>query len=455
MLLMATAIGAAQTPLASAGSAGGAVDDGGASSRWTLGRALERALEFNPELLAAKHEFERQEGVRLQVRARMLPNLSASGGVNERGEGLVDISPSQRLLPPSPETAVALYGYDVRLEVRQLVFDGLSSWNQIKRQELVTKQAYLTLHSTVMRTATLVRQTFDAIQMRSAFRAAEQRRLEEFVQLVDLTKRKHAVGEIPEFEALRAEAELQGARAELAEASRMLGEAEQSFRRLLQLTDTGVLQLDGPFLPRPFSLPLMEAISQARANRPDLEGARLAVEAAKRNEASITGRYLPRVEVFASYGTRTSYYNSSIRLEGWTFGAAGQWNLFEGGATRGQQISLRAERRAAESKLADTEHQITSRLRELYQGLDHARVAMEAQERSVSLSERASRDARRLYEVGQASLEQVLQAGLTQRRAESRYGEAVHNFNALVAEIEFSVGGQLGDSAALPEVWKP
>lgn len=386
----------------------------------------------------------------------MLPTVSASAGVNERDQGLVDLAPSQRLLPPSPETSVALYGYDVRLEVRQLVFDGLSSWNQIKRQQLLTKQAYLNLHATVMRTATLVRQSFDAIQMRTALVAAEVRRVEEFVKLVDLTRRKHAVGEIPEFEALRAEAELQGARAELAEAQRGLGQAEQGFRRLLRISDMGVpLRLDGAFVPRPFVLPIADAISQARANRPDLEGAVLAVEAAKRNEASQTGRYLPRVEVFASYGTRSSYYNSAIQLEGWTLGAAGQWSLWEGGATKGQKLSLRAERRAAEARLADTEHQITSKLRELYQGLEHARVAMEAQERSLSLSARAARDARRLYEVGQASLEQVLQAGMTHRRAESRYGEAVYNHNALVAEIEFSVGGRLGDSVDIPGQWKP
>jgi len=428
----------------------------GSGSTWTLEQALARAMEFNSDLLAAKHEFERQEGVRLQVRAGLLPVVAASAGANERGQGLVDIPPSQRLLPPSPETSVALYSYDVRLEVRQLVFDGFSSWNQIKRQQLMSKQAYLTLHATVMRVATLVRQAFDSIQLRTALLAAEQRRVGEFEQLVELTKRKHAVGEIPEFESLRAEAELQGARAELAEARRGLAQAEQSFRRLLQLVDGGGnLALMGAFEARTFTLPLGDALGQARANRPDLEGAVLAVEAAKRNETAQNGRYLPRVEVFASYGTRSSYYNSSIRLDGWTFGAAGQWSLFEGGANRGRKLSARAERRAAESRLADTEHQITSKLRELYQGLEHARATMEAQEKSVQLAARASRDARRLFEVGQASLEQVLQAGMTHRRAESRHGESVYEFNALIAEIEFSVGGRLGDSLVLPEAWKP
>lgn len=423
---------------------------------WTLERALERAMEANGELLAAKHEFERQEGIRLQVRARMLPTVAISGSANQRQQGLVDEAPSQRLRPPTPDSAVALSSYDVRVEIRQLVFDGFGTWNQIKRQQLVAKQSYLSLYTTALRTAAQVRQAFDAVQMRTGMVNSEQRRVEEFEQIVSITARKQAVGEIPEFELLRAEAELQGARAEMADASRALGQAQQAFRRLLQISDQGeALRLSGAFQPREFKLPLDEAIGRAVANRPDLEGAALAVEAAKRNERAQKGRYVPRVEIFGNYGARSSYYDSSYRLEGWTVGTAGQWSLFEGGAGRGQEAVLRAERRAAEDKLIDTRHQITSRLRELYQGVEQARAAMESQAKSVNLATRASRDARRLFEAGQANLEQVLQAGVTRRRAESRYSEAVYIFNSLVADIEFSVGGQLGDSVPLTTRWKP
>jgi outer membrane protein len=423
---------------------------------WTLERALDRAMEANGELLAAKHEFERQEGIRIQLRARLLPSLALSGATSDRSQSLVDEAPSQRLVPPSKDTAVALSNYDARIEVRQLVFDGLSSWNQAKRQQLLTRQSYLTLYTTAIRTATQVRQGFDAIQMRASMLASEQRRVQDFEQLLKVTTRKQAVGEIPEFELLRVDAELQGARAELADAARALGQAEQAFRRLLQVVDNGQpLRLSGRFVPRDFKLPLDEAIQRAVANRPDLEGAALAVEAAKRNERAVKGRYLPRIEVFGSYGSRSSYYDAGNRLNGWTVGAQGQWSIFEGGAGRGQDAVVRAERRAAEDKLTDTRHQITSRLRDLYQGLQQAQVAMEAHARSVSLAARSSRDATKLYEAGQANLEQVLQTAVTFRRAESRHAEAIYIYNSLVADIEFSVGGRLGDSVPLTPRWKP
>jgi outer membrane protein len=444
---------AVNTTAATAGIAGPQA----AGERWTLERALARAVEANPDLLAAKFDVERQEGARLQVQARLMPSVTASVGMNQREQALIDVSPSQRAnpLPPSPDTAVALFGYDMRIEVRQVLFDGFANWNMAKRQRLLGKQAYLALCGTVAHTVSLVRQGFDAILLRTAAVTAEQRRVEEYEQVVKWTSRKQSEGDVPEFELLRAEAELEGARADLAEAVRSMGQAEQSFRRLLQISDTaGTLQLEGKFEPRPFSLPLDEAINQARANRPDLQAAVIALEAARRNQLADTGNYLPKVEAFASYGSRTSYYTSSIRLTGWTYGVTGQWDLFEGGAARGRRISLRADRRGAEARLAEIEQGIVSKLHELYQGLQQARVAMEAQEKSVGMSARASRDARRQYEVGSANLEQVLQAGMTFRRAESRRNEAVYSYNSTIAEIELALGGQMADSVKVPDTWK-
>lgn len=425
---------------------------------WTLERALTRAMQANPDLLVAKHELERQEGAKWQIQAQLLPSLAATASASHRQPSMVDTPPDPTNRgPPSEErnNGVALARYDMRIEVRQLVFDGLSSWHQVKRQELLSNQAYLTLRATVLRVVSQVRQAFDAVLMRNAVVEAERRRVEEFAQVVSWTERKHAAGEIAEFELLRAEAELQGARAELAESIRQLGEAEQGFRRLLQLSDlSGRLVVEGEFRAREFALPIEDALAQARANRPDLAAADAAVKAAHRNQLAMIGGYLPKVEVFAGYGASSSYYNSENLLSGWTVGAAGQWSLFDGGTNRGRRIALRAERRIAETRLGELQHEIASKLRELYQSLEQTRVSLDSQTRSLDLAARASRDAQRLYELGQASLEQVLQAEMTHRRAMSRMSEVVYSHNAIVAEIEYSVGGQISDSLTVPEIWK-
>ncbi len=421
-------------------------------AEWDLPAALDRAMQANPELVSARLEAEREEGGRLQLRARLLPRVTAYASTDEREDALIDRSPFEFGLPPSQRAAVAKWGYDVRIEVRQMVFDGLATWNYLERQNVRRRQALLRVTSVANEVVAAVRQSFDAVLVRRIQLAAEAQRVADLTQLADYAARKQAVGEIAELDLLNARSLLEGAKAEQADLERELTLAEQQFSRLLQLPpDTAPLRLAGEFAPRVFSLEYSAALSLAFKHRPDLESAALAVEATKRQQYALRGEYLPRFEGFASWANRSSYYNSSRDLSGWTVGASGTWNLFDGGDLRGRRLSARAERRIAETKLGDLELQVGSRLRELYQGLAQSRKAMTAQDTSRQFAARAFQAARRLYENGQASLEKVLQAQMISRQADNRYLDAVYRYNSLVAQIEQAIGGAAQDSG--PAAW--
>ena len=420
-------------------------------AEWSLDLAIQRAMVANPEVLSARYEAEREAGVKLQVLAQLLPRVSASASTDERQDSLVDMTPDQFNVP-SRRTATAKWGYDVRVEVRQLVFDGLSTWNDVARQRIKQRQAVLRLSAVANEVVAGVRQSYDAVLVRRAQLMAERQRVADLSQLADYAARKHAVGEIAELDSLNAQSQLQSARAEQAEIERDLIAAEQQFARLLHLPpDSGELRLAGGFVAREFALEYSTAVSLAFKRRPDLESAQLAVTASKRQQYALHGDLLPRFDVFANWAKRSSYYNSSYELDGWTVGASGTWNIFDGGGMLGRRKAALAERRLAETKLDDIELQIGSRLRELYQGLAQTRQSMAAQDASRQLAARAFQAARRLYENGQASLEQVLQAQMMSRQAENRYLEAIYRYNATVAQIEQAIGG----TENAPAAWKP
>src|SRR5690606_3632663 len=140
----------------------------------------------------------------------------------------------------------------------------------------------------------LVRQAFDAVLMRQQVLATQRRRVEGLQQIVDVTRRKHGAGEIAEFELLRAETELQAAVAEVAQARRGLTEAEEIFRRLLQLpAGQGPLRLDGTLRKRTFTMDLQAAVRAARSRRADLQSAELQVDAAKLQQRAVMGGFAP------------------------------------------------------------------------------------------------------------------------------------------------------------------
>jgi outer membrane protein TolC len=195
---------------------------------WTLPAALDRAMQANPELVSARLEVEREEGARWQVRARMLPRVSAVASTDERDSSLIDRSPSEFNQPPSQRSAVAKWGYDIRIEVRQMVFDGLATSNLVERQRLRREQAELRIASVANEVVTAVRQSYDAVLVRRAQLAAETQRVADLSQLADYAARKQAVGEIAELDLLNARSLLETARAEQADIERELTLADSS-----------------------------------------------------------------------------------------------------------------------------------------------------------------------------------------------------------------------------------
>ncbi len=445
-----------------AGAQAGPVPTGGippAGQPWTVDLALQRALEANADFLAAKAEYERQGGVRIQVRARMLPQLNIVASTDQRDRSLIDRSKDEldqkTKFPATKESAVAVSAYDARVQLQQLVFDGLESWHQTKRYKALETQARFMMEAVAHQTVALTRQAFDAVLWRRGALAAQEERVSALQRVAEWTQKKQRLGEVADYENFRAQAELKLAEAARAQALSDVAKAEQSFRRLLMLPDGGAtetpLLLEGELHPRTLGWTLPEAISMAHARRPDLSAAMASVQAARYGVRAAYGGYLPKVQATFGYQARSSYFDTSHRLDGWTGSLAASWAIFDGFENRGRLRSELATKRAAETRLAELELQIDSQLRELYAGLDLARSAVEAQRVAADLGKRSLAQARRLQELGQASLEQVLQAELTSRQGELGLLEAIFSHNATVAQIEYSIG----DGFEAPEGGRP
>ncbi|MBI4659566.1 MAG: TolC family protein [Verrucomicrobia bacterium] len=418
--------------------------------QWTLEKALQRALEANPDLLAAKLEYERQQGIRVQVRARLLPQLNVSASRDKRDVGLIDRTASELTLPANERSFVASSSYDARVELRQLVFDGFGAWNQARQHKALEDESRLAMETVAHRTVALVRQAFDAVLWRRDALAKEQLRVVALQQVVDWTVKKQEAGEVPEYEKFRAQAELKLAEADRTQTQTNVAKAEQYFRRLLMISDEvgpgKPLLFEGELRPRSLAWTLSEATSMAQVRRPDLAAAAARLKAAQYALRGARSDYLPRIEAYAAYGARSSYFDESHRLDGWSGGAAARWNIFDGLETRGRIRAQLAGQRIAEVRLEELGFQITGQLRELYAESEQWRSSMDAQRVAADLAGRALVQARRLQELGQVGLEPVLQAELTSRRAQMGLLEAIFNYNAVIAQIEFSVGGRIESS---------
>ncbi|HRE80669.1 MAG TPA: TolC family protein [Opitutaceae bacterium] len=411
---------------------------------WSLDTAISRALLANPTIVEAKLMVQRQASLLVEAGSRRLPQVAVTGMHDWRDPGLLDAGNNVTV---DPRTTLADRSYDVRLEVRQLLYDhgGISA--TVRREKIQNVQTKMALQLAAYRTVSLVKQHYDAVLYREATLANAQRRERSIRQVAEFTERRWKLGEQPELENLRAATELKLAQADVVRAQRDLQQVRIGFARQLYLPAASdpetAYVLSGELTAADFTLPRDEAMGMAIARRLDLQTAQLQLEIAGEVLKAVRSDAFPKIEATAGYGYRSSYYRYDRQLDGWTLGVSGRWPIFDGNAVRARTQAYRAEQRVAQVRLEDMELKVKTEVAELYAGLDLARTALAAQKEAVVLAEKSLAQARRGYELGQATLEQVLEIENVLLRSQNAYAEAVLSLNATVAQLEYGVGGVL------------
>jgi outer membrane protein TolC len=416
------------------------------SAPWTVEAALARALESNPDVQVALANVQRQDGLRLQGAATLLPKVGITASLDRRDEGLIDRTARELQNagnPLTPLTPIATRGYDARIEVRQSLFSGLNNWSQVRRLAILHKKASLDARDLYLRVASQVRQAFEAALVRQTLVKVRRDAVQDLEQLATVAQKRFGAGELSEFDSLRAQTALKSAEADLAQAESDLARAHEMFCRMLyiEVPDGGV-RLDGTVLALDYAETFESALNRARAGRLDVRAAELQLEAAKLSQRGAMAPFLPRLEAFGSYGYRSSYYDYGRQLEGWTVGVVGRWDIFDSGQTVGSVRVQKADRRVAEIRLAEAQRQVGSQIRELFSTLDQSRTVMAAQASARDLGERSVREARKLFEVGRVPLESVLNAEIAYRQAFAGWLGSVYNHNSAVYQLDYATANE-------------
>ena len=305
------------------------------NSIWTISDAIERALSVNPDIQLADALMENQRGLKAQVRADLLPTMRLIGSANGRDETLIDRNPNELSQVPTEQTAITQDAYSGSVEFRQVVFDGFKRLNRYQQESLIYKGTKATSEETERKIISYVKQAFDQLLFSISVVNIRKKTVATYENVLEIAQKKKAAGDVTAYEILRVRSELQSAIAELAESESNLIKAEQFFRRLLVLPKPADplkdrVKLSGKLENLSFDLSFGKSLGLALVNRGDLQAARYELEAAKKGVNAANGEWLPMIEVFANYSLRSSYFNENTELEGWTIGAVGQWNIFDG-----------------------------------------------------------------------------------------------------------------------------
>lgn len=452
---------------------------------FTLDQAILTALQRNPTLLNAEQEIKRTRGVIIQVRAQVLPQITANanfewtdpnlqgarilgttgtstgGGTTPGGatratgaaaaSPLVD-SPQSQVADPSPTPAATEFSdvsYAIAVLGKQLIFNG-TSWPEIRGTFFQRDSAYFAFRNVLDQLiATVKTQFYQIVVNRELVKVNEQSVHLLEAQLKDQQNRFEA-GTVPRFNVLQAEVALYNQLPLLITAQNNLRISKIVLAKTLGLDfqprrgESPPLEVVGemPYIPR--TIALADAIEMGKERRPFLKQARANVLNQKEQVRAAAGQWLPTITTTGGGEWVSSPVNSSWHdiSKGWIAQVQGSLPIWDSGAIAGQVLQQRALLFEAKNTYDDDVRQVELEIQQAYSNLQQNRELIQSQEKNVEQAEEALRLAKARLDAGAGTQLDVLNAQVQLLTAQSTRLQALFGYNSSLAEFDRATGAQ-------------
>lgn len=389
----------------------------------TRTEAIKIALEKNPEVTAARKDWEIARARLTQARAlpdpelkleyEELPGVSRFGKFGERNIGL-----TQRVEFPVKwwlRNRAASRGADA---VRMAVFE-----------------------TTKLEVATRVKITYDRVLMGQKVLEYTEKNLQLAQDLLHKANVRFEAGDVPQLEVLRAEVETGRAENRVTMARNGLSVSRAELNTLLAREIHTPLEVTDDFSYLPIEVDLEKLIDLALEHRPDLLGAGLKVAAAHSNQSAAVSSIMPDLNI----GVFRQRIRGDVDNGNFWHVVLGIdvpiWAMFR---QRGEIAQASAETARAAAEENALRYQVLLEVKSAFLDLKSTEDQVQLfQNRILREAKRAHEVASMSYQEGKASYLELLEAQRALTETSVEYAQALFNHRSALAALERAVGGNL------------
>ncbi|MEY4489238.1 MAG: hypothetical protein RIQ79_1746 [Verrucomicrobiota bacterium] len=395
----------------------------------TLDQSLQYALEHSFAIRQARLRLREQEGLIVEVKAAVLPNVALTSGYNRYDPDLYDKNPGQ---PHNYQN------WQVALTVRQLVYSGGGVSSALDAARSTRSAALLDLQATVNAVLLDVRVKYADVLLNRARIGVQEQNVALLEEQLATTRNRFEAGSVSQFEVLRSEVALANAKPALIRARNAYRNSIEYLRAALGYQNElpsdlkKIPEFAGELVFAPAAYELESALAAAKSRRPELQRLEQLAKARESGVVSARSGYKPELYLTGGYMGRKSSLSNSVSdsLDGWTLGVEGSWALFDGNRTRGKVSQARAQLYQARLGVSEQTLAIEVEVRRALSSLQEAAELAGAAEKVVEQADEALRLSDVRYSNGAATQLDVLETrvALTQarlNRVEANYSHTV------------------------------
>jgi outer membrane protein TolC len=471
---------------------------------FTLDQAILTSLQRNPDILRAEQEIKRTKGVIIEVRAQVLPHVTAAAtwewtdpnlvgaqilgtttgtstgsatgaastapaiGAASGGASIVDspmsqvsplagaalTAPSATLAAPSPtpsitSTELSDISYTISVLGTQLVFNG-TTWPSIRGTFFQRDSAYFAFRNILDLVISTVKTQFYQVVVNRELIAVQEQSVHLLESQLKDQQNRFEAGTVPRFNVLQAEVALYNQIPLLITAQNNFRIAQLQLSKTIGLNfnplrgENPPLEVVGEMPYSPRTIPLVDAIELGKQRRPFLKQARANVLNQKEQVRATAGQWLPSITTTGGGEWISSPTNSSWHdiSKGWTALVQGSMPIWDSGEIFGRVQQQRALLSEAKITYDDNVRQVELEIQQAYSNLQQNRELIKSQEKNVEQAEEAVRLAKARLDAGAGTQLDVLNAQVQLLTAQSTRLQALFGYNSSLAEFDRATGAQ-------------
>lgn len=418
----------------------------GVASAQSLSRAdaVARALAANPTMKLSFEQVALLEGRIVEAKADALPDVTWNTFAGRSRDPALLNSPGFDSFPPEFREALApipANAFTTSADIRQTVF----SFKLGKALE-AARVARVAGDQEVQRARQVT--ALDAIQAYNQLLfAIEQLRvvranLQSKQTHVDYARNRRAAGVATELEVLRAEVDVENARAETLRSENDVSAARSLLNTVMLRPTTAPVVPTDSLAVVPFQVGFDDAVKEALAARPELQLLRTQERVQTLLIDVAAGDSKPSVEFNGSYGfaVRRPQNLFTFDYSRWSAGFNLKVPLFDGRRTAGRVAQQTAQRNTVTQQIAALENQVQLEVQSAVDALALADRTYEAAELNVNQARRASEMTEANYKLGAATQVEVVDAQQALRQAENIRNLSLYTHANARATLRFVMG---------------
>jgi len=418
----------------------------GVASAQPLSRAdaVAQALASNPTVKLSLEQVAILEGRIVEAKADALPDITWNTfAMRSRDPGLLN-SPNFDEFPPEFRDALRpLPGnsFSTTADIRQTIF----SFKLGKALEAARvargageHEVQRARQETALDAIRAYNQLLFAIEQMRVIRANVQSKQTH----VDYARNRRTAGVATELEVLRAEVDLENARAEERRAENEVSGARALLNTVMVRPTTTPVAPTDTLAVVPFSVEFDAAVAEALTARADLQLLRTQERVQTLIVDVTAGDMKPSVELQGSYGYAVRRPSNLFTQDfaRWSTSIHLKVPLFDGKRTAGRVAQARAERNTVTQQIAALENQVRLDVQSAYDALALANQTIQAAELNVAQARRANEMTEANYKLGAATQLDVVDALQSLRQAENIRNLSLYTHANARASLRFVMG---------------